>query len=178
MQRLQATISQGLWYVSDYSGYDSPREALTILHEALGRHGYPLALAPRYVRACDIGGVQQQILTGVSAASDDGTCCVFKDISERMTQNAKTIMQKMTGGVSSGTAIAKEANETFTSWLRQAESAFNIKATSWCCQHQRACPVYPMAVLRSFRQSVSSSGGRPQMTESRSASRLFKETSQ
>ena len=138
MARFQSMLSCGLWYVSDYSGYDSPREAMRILWEALERCGHPVKCAPQCLRACDIGSVQQEVLGKISTSLDGGASCVFHDISDRLSPDARAVMQKMTGQSQTSASCqgtgARDANQNFTEWLRQAEAAYNPAATSWCLQ--------------------------------------------
>ena len=79
----------GLFFATDYSGYESPREGLRIQLAKLCQIMVVPSLAVHFVRSCDQGKLQQKVLLEQSKQFTDCEACVFGDIDERLDAIAK-----------------------------------------------------------------------------------------
>ena len=84
--------------VTDYSGIDCPREALTVgvagiqAHLADRSHKMMSVDAQkccRFLRSCDIGALQQTVLQTLAKRCDDSSSCIHTNVEARLAPTAR-----------------------------------------------------------------------------------------
>ena len=146
LQRAHHTLTRGVLYCSDFSGYDAPRECLRLLTQHLDSV-WPNALEKLWfkaVRSCDWGKQQQRMLMKQSAVLDQGQCCVFGDIVDRPPTFAREWLQTMKPAKGLDAAASALKNKEISHYLSQhGKLLLGKKSTSFCLMHKKNCPVFP-----------------------------------
>lgn len=142
--RLRAMCRKHEWQLtSDYSGFDCPREAVRLGHLAVSRE-IGACPTPKYVRACDVGGLQQKILCEYANKFDAGESCVFQDINARLPEEARRVLDELepSAGASFAECIkARQAQHTFL--VDNKQRLFHESSESWCLVHKKMCLTLP-----------------------------------
>jgi len=99
-----------------------------------------------FLRSCDWGETQQRVLVQVHRES--GTC-VFRDLADRLADEAKRWVDLQTPGSQDTKTDAAQKYAVMREYLRE-DNVIPDDATSGCCVHGAACPVYPGVVLARF----------------------------
>ena len=147
--RLRSMVDGVQWAVSsDYAGYDCPREALRLGHEALRRQFPAWELLPiRHLRACDIDALQQDILKQISLTVDDSKSCVFGDLNDRLGADSVALLDTMEPCSKATRKVKVEKRLEQCEWIRAHKSTlFTAASTSACLVHGKECPTFPLAV--------------------------------
>ena len=165
--RLLDVVQRGVAHVTDYSGMDSPREVCFMIEQAMRAEfawgeDVPKPLL-RFLRSCDWGKVQQEVLVKISAAHDDSTSCVFPSLEARLPEEASALLDSMQPGLgdegsgrlgkpakkakfSPGPALqgAESAYDDMAAWLAKNKHwVFSKDAVSACLVHGKTCPATP-----------------------------------
>ncbi len=89
-QRAMENMKFGLAVTTDYSGVDFPRESLRIVVPALAEAmGIDAAPAVHFLRSCDIGVRQQEVLLA-QAKQGGAKGCVFGSITDRIPRGVRS----------------------------------------------------------------------------------------
>ena len=92
-QLFQAHLQGGVLAVSDFSGWDSQRQAVgAVVQEFQDKQGLT-GCQPWWVRSTDLGRFPQQYLNAVSA-KEGGLACVFEDVCDRLPADWRTSIKK------------------------------------------------------------------------------------
>ena len=127
---------------TDYSGIDCPREALTVgisgierSLESKGLHmGSSRSDCLKFTRACDIGPVQQTVLSTLANRQDGSQSCVHPDVECRLADTAKTWLD---AAMPSTSAAAASAYADMQAWLLANSAwAFPPNKKVPCLVHQ------------------------------------------
>ena len=81
---LQHILRYGILGHSEYTGYDGGRLSCEQGFEGFQRVTGCTIGKVRFVRGCDNGQVQQQVLTHVSQVEDNSSSCVLRDLMDRL----------------------------------------------------------------------------------------------
>ena len=141
-------LRDGCVAVSDYSGFDSPRECfrtfLPAITRSLGREADP-ALFPLFLRSSDWGAVQQNILTQQSQRFSEASHCVMDNMQDRLQGDATSLIMAMAPTARMTLGQAEAANKAIHSWLlANRQWAAPANAFAPCLMHGGLCPANPM----------------------------------
>jgi hypothetical protein len=132
---------------TDYSGWDCPRWCLHAIALALVEEwGWPADIVNKikFVRACDYGEIQQQVLCEVAMKIDKSESCVLVNMMDRLPQTAKDIIMSACPGDDATLTQKADAHEFIYQWLESNRQwVFPIGATSPCEVHGTRCSVHP-----------------------------------
>ena len=131
---------------SDYSGYDSPREALRLSTIALGKLGIPFQY--QWARSCDKAAGPRSALVALARQCDGSRSCVMTDINDRLPASILLELDKLEPNARpdrSDPASVKAAADARASQgkllLERIDEAFPPGALSKCLVHKGNCPV-------------------------------------
>ena len=113
--RLWSLTQAGVVCVTDYSGFDSPRECIRLgLEAARMLHPDKDWREVEFRRSCDVSPMCSRILCHISKQMDGGNSCVFGDILDRLPDAARDRIDATLGGLfseSSDEAAAATGSE-------------------------------------------------------------------
>ena len=149
-EQLQRTSRHGILGYSEYIGYDGGRLSCEQGFEAFQRCTGCTMGKVRFVRGCDNGHVQQQVLTHLSRVQDDASSCVFHDLLDRLPRNCIDWIDALVAD--SFDDDPEGTNVAIENYLVQNNGG-DLKADSmsWCVVHQRYCPLFPVWAWRAQR---------------------------
>jgi hypothetical protein len=153
--QLLSLVSKGVEVYSDYSGYASEKEALTVGWEGL-RRGWDLkddfVRCPfSFRRACDIGLCPQTVLCSMS--KNGGDFCVFENVLERLVPVANQWVQQALPMPTASREQAMSAYTTIQQWLIDNRSwILPGDYMQYCMVHETECFVHPLGKLHQQRQ--------------------------
>jgi hypothetical protein len=140
-------LKGGALMYTDYSGLDFPREAIRMCLPAVSSYLERDTPELHYVRACDWGNMQHEVLCKQSLLLDEGRGCVFRDLNDRLHPDMQHWLNTVAPGKETPHELALEANDKIVKHLAQNSSwAFSRNATSFCSVHKCKCPAYPAQV--------------------------------
>lgn len=143
--RIEKLLRNGALAVTDYSGFDSPKEGFRIFLPRLADLMGTKFGEVHWVRSCDWGALQQKVLTQQSHLLHDGAACVFADINERVDPVAAGWCDEMAPVKGLQPDAATKRNEAIEEFLAENRTwAQPVHATSWCLVHKQRCPVHPL----------------------------------
>ena len=93
-RRLQRWVANGLLGMSEFSGWDSQKEALRLAAIRYEELNGPNSFQWQWVRGCDIDPVACELLTRTSI-DDGGFRCVFNSIEDRLKPELKEVLNAM-----------------------------------------------------------------------------------
>jgi hypothetical protein len=141
-------FEKGFIGLSDYSGYDIPRECVRIVGTHLLHTSPPVV----HLRACDIGPTQQVALADESSLFLDGQGCVFQRLEDRLPLWSREWLDASMPSRLQSKDEHLHAYEQMQIYLMgNRKETFQQSAVSYCMQHRVMCPVNPMWVLRCQR---------------------------
>ena len=143
--RLQAIFSRGVYVCSDYSGmageYELLHQMLAPLNSALQT---PSPITVKHKCVCDFGAVQQRVLRYISVMLENSGTCVMNDINDRLTDQARGLLDSLMPPDGAPPHEAMAAYESMLTWLIENRStAFAEDGKSDCVIHGRRCPLRP-----------------------------------
>ena len=153
---LHDNLQRSLLVATDFSGFDAPRECCRLMSEALAREWNESVPVVRFVRSCDWGNLQQQVLMLESQVYDDGGACVFGNILDRLTEDQKLWIEAASPSKEMSLEDAQAANSLIQSFMAQNRDQFSVDAESYCFMHRRKCPVHVKQVLKNMTPASSS----------------------
>ena len=139
---MQKHLQHGILGYSEFSGFSSQAEACRLGSEAF--MGTAKARLPGFLwlRSCDNGKLQQNVLCQMSK-EQAGSRCVFDALEDRIPRDKLAVLRDMkpTKGDDNATASEKYAkNAQYVN--SHAQQCFPAGATSWCSVHEKQCPVF------------------------------------
>eukprot|EP00971_Amphidinium_carterae_P083991 1662295-Amphidinium_carterae.1 len=144
-------MAAGTIVTSDYSGYDTPAEAMRLVADFVRRF-LSRRVEVNVLRACDWGSTQQSVLTEVSTRLMGKSMCCFRNIVERLDPSAQGFLesirpQRKRKGSLVSESEAIERNEQIQEYLlRNAHQVAPMSCRSHCIVHKQECPVHALAV--------------------------------
>lgn len=147
--RIESLFSKGVCFYSDFSGMDTPREAIR-----LGLEAYKIMFGEhipgpgvRFARACDKSAVPLQVLSRISQDLDSCSSCVFVDLIHRLPSEAQ---ERIKASIpESDDDMDESKTEAFSDIAKyisdHAEWCFSPRATSHCIIHGKQCLANPLA---------------------------------
>ena len=146
--RLATHLRSGLVCTSDFSGIDSPREAMEEALWGLQQvAGWDMDWKQmRMARTCDSGNLQTHVLTTFSKNYADQKICHFMDITERLPEVGRTWVAAATPPDRKRASRAERsaAHADIQAWVMKNRChLFPPDATCHCCIHGGQCPVHP-----------------------------------
>lgn len=142
--RLRGVLSTGVLMYTDYSGIDAPRFATEYAMRGLEEElGMKFASSPiKSLRTCDHGQLQTEFLIEISRGLDDSKSCHFRDLMDRLPPMAQQRLNASTPHSGASKLEKEQAFKDIKKWLHDnREIAYPESATSWCCVHDKPCPV-------------------------------------
>lgn len=140
-------LIHGLLVTGDYSEYECPREMITQIWKALADKGIVDESTCRFTRSCDNDNLPLHVLKFLSEVVDGNNSCIFTDIENCVTEEAKKEMDKMIPHQDkkelSKNQIEKikAAYQALLEWLiANRHDAFKEQCGSWCIVHKHECP--------------------------------------
>eukprot|EP00971_Amphidinium_carterae_P224529 4454125-Amphidinium_carterae.1 len=144
-------MAAGTIVTSDYSGYDTPAEAMRLVADFVRRF-QSRRIEVNILRGCDWGSIQQSVLTEVSTKLMGKSMCCFQNIVERLDPSAQQFLesirpQKKRKGAAVSESDAIDRNEQIQEYLlRNAKQVAPMSCRSYCIVHKQECPVHALAV--------------------------------
>ena len=139
--RVKQLLQGGVRVVSDYSGLDAPRECLTQLSKALqDDHGVTARFY--FQRSCDHAALPQRVLTYLATEVDAGNSCVFADLEDRLTEDAREQLNTYMPKEDDTKEVKELAFQMIRQWVAHNRMhLFHEHATAYCLVHHKECPV-------------------------------------
>ncbi len=150
MANITEFMQNGISISTDYSGFNSPREAMHQLRAACKLHRDEVPEV-RFTRACDNAKLPQQLLLWSAAHLDKNRSCVFDDIECALSEHAKNYLNALEPPLmdkapsEEDIAAAHKAYTEMQLWLMRNRSwIFPNKPTGTCLVHRDCeCPQPP-----------------------------------
>jgi hypothetical protein len=141
-------LTRKIFGETDYSGLDSPADALpTAVHAFCKVHEVPPPPI-RFVRSCDIGHIQQYVLAQRSRLNSGGAHCVFTDLLDALDEKASIMVDAMAPREGASPAEAAAAYVQMESYLlSESKWAFPSDQVAFCTVHKQMCPMHVGWVL-------------------------------
>ena len=150
---LMDTEQFGSLNTTDYSGFDCPREMVfqmqkvfQALYELDGKIGNILH---RFVRSCDVGGLQRRVLLWMSNHLDSGKSCVLQDIEgcldDWVVQELDDMIphqQKTDLSVAEKAEVAKAYADMWAWLVKDRQKILPDPLLSPCLTHDGYCPLF------------------------------------
>ena len=131
----------------------------------------------QHARFCDIGSLQQTVLSHISAMCGNRTC-VFSDINDRLPATAVMMLDSMLPNSKMSREDTARAYADMLAWLQDNRSwVFPAGATSHCLVHEKQCAAFP-CVDESEGPALQPEGEVPEPSQKRLRRRLFQSDSE
>ena len=145
--RLRTVLRQRIVAVTDYSGLDTPREAMHAAIIGLQRKfAWPEADVKNVVfkRTCDCGTSQTRLLTWISNHCFGSRVCHFENLFDRLPTWGKEWLAAALPPKNASKAVRSAAHQDIDEWMHRCKDAlFTPEQKSMCSVHGRMCPVHP-----------------------------------
>lgn len=142
-------LKDGCIASTDFSGYDSPREAMDILIPSLASAMRSPVPDIAFVRSSDWGKVPQAVLSDISAKLSDHAHCVFGDIDEHLDDRARSFIAEIMPPKGAGRLAFAQANKQVLDFMLKNRSwVVKPSSTAPCLIHKRRCYVFPAFVYK------------------------------
>lgn len=145
--RLKTNLMAGTIWYTDYSGIDCVREAAELGLAGINMEcGWSLREETlTFLRTCDSGALQSEILGKVSHTIDNGMMCHFTNLEDRLGQTADEYIRAALPDDDASAKSKATAHAEIGQWLLQNRRwIFNADAVSYCSVHGRSCKVLPV----------------------------------
>ena len=155
--RLMGNAVDTEWHmISDYSGFDCPRESLRAGSVAMGAHWGWRVPQPQMLRACDFDKLPQGVLIQYANKLDQGRSCVFHDINDRLPTTDREALDKMEPPSKCSKAEAGRARASQAAYIQEHKARiFTAESRSYCLIHGGPCPTLPqLPVSSSSRKRI------------------------
>ena len=150
---LMDILQFGSLHTTDYSGFDCPREmmfhvqkVLQLLYDCDGKTG---DILHRFVRSCDTGALQRQVLLWIANRIDAGGTCVLADIEGCFDDWVITQLDSMIPYQEKSKLTDAEKQEVTAAYadmwawlLKNRNDVLPDPLLSKCLTHDEFCPLY------------------------------------
>ena len=169
--RIEMLLRRQICVYSDYSGYDTYREVLSVGLGAIAKaidgergvadpdSGIDMSTSLTFQRACDCAPLPQSVLKNISHVCDKGQSCVFNNLLDRLCPIAQVWIRNSAPGKGKSREEAADAMRAITEWMFDNRRWIFID-TSPCVMHGKSCPRHPALRPKEteMRRRVSSVG--------------------
>ena len=131
--------------MSDYSGIDCVREAAEMVLEGCKRKfDFSFAGSPfKFLRTCDVGALQSQVLLKVAITHDSSNPCHFKDILDRLPLSGRNYISAALPSKAASKIEKAQAHQHIQTWIVANRAwLFPADATCYCYVHMRHCSIW------------------------------------
>ena len=163
--RMKFLFMLGLDFNSDYSGWECPRWSMAALGQALiVRWGWTSELVTtgiRFLRSCDNGSIQREVLTAIGTDLDHGSSCSTGNMLHRLPKLARRYIRRAMPAEDAPGENKLEAHSHIHAWLLENRRwVFPRNAKARCSVHNRKCYVHSIMMQDIGTSSVSARRGR------------------